>query len=199
MDAGAGLHRPTLMAGSGFHRPFGRTGRSAPGPVLISGCPWHSALIVSEFLKVFRQFHRSALADPLAVGSAVCVHRPRYWQRLGPPSAGRVSTGEPVDIEASASGSSLFVNFQVATLSSGTDQQATSTVKGFERISQLLNVDSQHPMPGHSGDPRNAGEDHRPDCCIHNSLRSTAPDETQESLLSARGHRFFSRRRALRG
>lgn len=51
------------------------------------------------------------------VGSTLCVHRPRHWRRLGPLSAGRLSTAEAIDSEAEASISSLAIESRSATFS----------------------------------------------------------------------------------
>ena len=74
----------------------------------VLSCPVPTALLVSGYLRrnVTMKFrvslsHPSGSLVPLSLpvfpgGSAFRVHRPRHWQRLGPPLAGRLSTSELV-------------------------------------------------------------------------------------------------------
>lgn len=89
---------PTLRPGIQFQTRF----------CSCIGLPGIAPSIRSEFLDVFPPIPAIHFRFSLSSsGSASCVHRPQHWQRLGPPFAGRLPTGEPADVEAFASALNL--------------------------------------------------------------------------------------------
>ena len=98
-------------------------------PFGVLPCPVPTTLLVSGYLRrnVTKKFRVSPSRPsgsfvPLSLpvfpgGSAFRVRRPRHWQRLGPPLAGRSSTSELVNAEAIASASNLFRTRKMSTIS----------------------------------------------------------------------------------
>ena len=74
-----------------FRQPASRSRRGGQARICSCiGLPGIAPPIVSEFLGNVPIAIRSAVASVIAAGSASCIHRPQYWQRLGPLFAGRL-------------------------------------------------------------------------------------------------------------
>ena len=111
---------PIFLALSRFTPLAASSPRPSPNLFLVSGYPRHSTLIPPSSSKRYVSSTDQLSLTSFASDFAFRVHRPQYRQRLGPLSAGRLSTGEPVNVEAEAS-TFIFIlvlNRGSATLSS---------------------------------------------------------------------------------
>ena len=101
------LSRSTLLT-VGFPYP-------SPNLFFVLGHPRHTTLILPSSSKRSVSSTDQLSLTSFAADFAFRVHRPQYRRRLGPLSAGRPPTGEPVNVEAKASTSILFVTRGSAT------------------------------------------------------------------------------------
>ncbi len=133
---------PIFLALSRFTPLAASSPCPSPNLFLVSGYPRHSTLISSSSSKRSVSSTDQLSLTSFASDFAFRVHRPQDRQRLGPLSAGRLSTGEPINVEAQASNFIfiLVMNRGSATFSSARESSRKSSRNLSAEIRNFLRV-----------------------------------------------------------
>ena len=131
---------PIFLALSRFTPLAARSSRPSPNLFFVSGYPRHTTLILPSSSKRSVSSTDQLSLTSFASDFAFRVHRPQYRRRLGPLSAGRPPTGKPVNVEAKASTSIIFIKRESATFLWLGDPTRKSSCNLSAEIRNLLRV-----------------------------------------------------------